>query len=133
MSRHVIRLALVVALASAGCQWHPDTSAPPGGGSSANEVSQAELEASGGRSLLDALTRTRMNFFQSRGVNTMYAASSDAWLVFRGGMVMGTIDVFEILRPEDVRYVRRISAVETYHKYGRQVSQGGFEIELARN
>ena len=35
-----------------------------------------------------------------------------------------------MLRPADVRVVRRLSAVDTYYKYGKQVTVGGLEIEL---
>jgi hypothetical protein len=35
-----------------------------------------------------------------------------------------------MLRPSDVRSVRRISATETYRRYGRNVSVAGFEVEL---
>jgi len=43
---------------------------------------------------------------------------------------MGEATVLRMLRPSDVRYVRRLSAVDTYYKYGKSVSVGGLEIEL---
>jgi len=46
---------------------------------------------------------------------------------------MGTINVLSMMRASDVRSVRRISATETYHRYGRNVSIGGLEVELVDN
>jgi len=51
--------------------------------------------------------------------------------VFRAGALMGTAESLRSLGVSDVRVVRRLSAVETWHKYGRRVSVGGFEVELA--
>ena len=45
-------------------------------------------------------------------------------------MLMGEVNILKMMRPSDVRVVRRISAVDTYYKYGRTVSIGGLEIEL---
>ena len=95
-----------------------------------NEVSGTELSASGATTLYDALVRTRRQYFAARGVNTMTLPASDAILVFRGGMLMGEINVLKMIRPSDVRVVRRLSAVDTFYKYGRQVSIGGIELEL---
>ena len=95
-----------------------------------NEVSGAELSATGATSLYDALIRTRRQYFTPRGVNTMLLPANDAILVFRGGMLMGEINVLKMLRPSDVRVVRRLSAVDTFYKYGKQVSIGGIELEL---
>ena len=60
----------------------------------------------------------------------MLIPPGDDILVFRGGMLMGEINVLKMLRPDDVRVVRRLSAVDTYYKYGKHVSVGGLEIEL---
>jgi len=95
-----------------------------------NEVSGAELAATGATTLYDALVRTRRQYFNTRGVSTAQRAPHDAILVFRGGMLMGEATVLRMLRPSDVRYVRRLSAVDTYYKYGKSVSVGGLEIEL---
>ena len=96
-------------------------------------VSQEELVASGGTSLYDALVRTRRNFFMSRGLTSINNPPADAMLVFRDGAIMGTLNVLSMLRATDVRSVRRISATETYHRYGRSVSVGGLEVELVDN
>jgi hypothetical protein len=93
-------------------------------------VTGAELVASGGSSLYDALARTRGNFFRARGLSSLTQPPSDAILVFRDGAIMGTITTLTMLRPSDVRSVRRISATETYRRYGRSVSVAGFEVEL---
>ena len=96
-------------------------------------VSQEELVASGASSLFDALVRTRRNFFISRGVSSLTNPPADAMLVFRDGAIMGTINVLSMMRASDVRSVRRLSATETYHRYGRTVSVGGLEVELVDN
>ena len=96
-------------------------------------VSQEELVASGGTSLYDALVRTRRNFFMSRGLTSINNPPADAMLVFRDGAIMRTLNVLSMLRATDVRSVRRISATETYHRYGRSVSVGGLEVELVDN
>ena len=96
-------------------------------------VSQEELVASGASSLFDALVRTRRNFFISRGMSSITNPPADAMLVFRDGAIMGTINVLSMLRASDVRSVRRLSATETYHRYGRTVSVGGLEVELVDN
>ena len=44
---------------------------------------------------------------------------------------MGTLTVLDMLTPSDVRAVRRIGVTETYQRYGRNVSVGGLEVELA--
>ena len=109
------------------------TPAPLGRLSVGDVVSQEELVASGGSSLYDALVRTRRNFFMSRGVTSINNPPADAMLVFRDGALMGTMNVLTMLRATDVRSVRRISAIETYHRYGRSVSVGGLEVELVDN
>ena len=95
-----------------------------------NEVSGSELSATGATTLYDALVRTRRQYFNARGATTMMLTPSDDILVFRAGMLMGEINVLKMLRPNDVRVVRRLSAVDTFYKYGRVVSIGGLEIEL---
>jgi hypothetical protein len=40
------------------------------------------------------------------------------------------MDVLQMLRPPDVRVVRRLTAGDTNYKYGKHVSVGGLEIEL---
>jgi hypothetical protein len=95
-----------------------------------NEVSGTELSASGATTLFDALVRTRRQYFAQRGATSMMLPTNDAILVFRGGMLMGEMDILKMLRPTDVRVVRRLSAVDTYYKYGKHVSVGGLEIEL---
>ena len=95
-----------------------------------NEVSGTELTASGATTLYDALVRTRRQYFAQRGATSMMLPANDAILVFRAGMLMGEMDVLKMLRPTDVRVVRRLTAVDTYYKYGKHVSVGGLEIEL---
>jgi hypothetical protein len=95
-----------------------------------NEVSGTELTASGATTLYDALIRTRRQYFNARGATTMLVRPTDDILVFRAGMLMGETNVLKMLRPTDVRVVRRLSAVDTYYKYGKVVSVGGIEIEL---
>jgi len=95
-----------------------------------NEVSGAELAATGATTLYDALVRTRRQYFNPRGVSTVQHAPHDDLLVFRAGMLMGEATILRMLRPSDVLFVRRLSAVDTYYKYGKTVSVGGLEIEL---
>ena len=95
-----------------------------------NEVSGSELTATGATTLYDALVRTRRQYFNARGATTMLLPQGDDILVFRGGMLMGEMNVLKMLRPTDVKFVRRLSAVDTYYKYGKHVSVGGLEIEL---
>ena len=96
-----------------------------------NEVAQAELTASGASSLYDALVRTRGLYFRGRGASSINNTPNDAILVFRGGALMGTLESLRMMRPSDVRFVRRLNPTETYHKYGRRVSVAGLELELA--
>lgn len=96
-----------------------------------NEVHQAELTASGASSLYDALARTRGLFFRQRGARSISNTPADTFLVFRGGALMGTTELLRMMRPSDVRFVRRLTPTETYHKYGRRVSVAGLEVELA--
>ena len=70
------------------------------------------------------------SFFSPRGVSSISNAPSDALLVFHDGQIMGTLTVLDMLKPSDVRAVRRIGVTETYHRYGRYVSVGGLEVEL---
>ena len=123
----VIVLAAAVMVLE-GCSLH----ATPARGTMAvaNEVDQAELAASGASSVYDALMRTRGLFFRQRGVSSLHATPTDAVLVFRGGALMGTIETLRMLRPADVRLVRRLSPIETFHKYGRRVGVAGIEVEL---
>jgi hypothetical protein len=95
-----------------------------------NEVSGTELSATGATTVYDALVRTRRQYFAARGATTMLRGPTDDILVFRGGMLMGEVNLLKMLRPSDVKLVRRISAVDTYYKYGRTVTVGGIEIEL---
>jgi len=128
----------VLSFAMLACYAHDpahDPAAPAALGpiSVGDVVSREELVASGGTSLYDALVRTRRNFFMSRGVTSINNPPADAMLVFRDGAIMGTLNVLSMLRATDVRSVRRISATETYHRYGRSVSVGGLEVELVDN
>jgi len=123
---------VLTALALAGCS----SAARPRPGMwsthvSGNPVSGYELDASGVSSLYDALVRTRAGFFSARGVSSLTNPPRDAILVFRAGMLMGDVDVLRMIRPSDVRVVRRLNSVETYNKYGRFVSVGGLELEFA--
>jgi hypothetical protein len=130
MRRHVARVITLVSAVMLfdGCRFHatPVRSAL----AVANEVDQAELAASGASSVYEALMRTRGLFFRQRGVSSLQATPMDAVLVFRSGALMGTIETLQTLRPADVRLVRRLSPMETYHKYGRRVSVAGIEVEL---
>ena len=129
-STRAIVLAVAV-LVFEGCRWHTVPVHSDSGLSAGNEVYQAELVASGASSLYDALVRTRGLYFNSRGTSSLVDPPSDAILVFRAGALMGTTESLRIMRASDVRVVRRLSAVETWRKYGRRVSVGGFEVELA--
>ena len=122
-------IALVIAvLALHGCRFHATERDAMSVG---NEVSQSELTASGASSLYDALVRTRGLFFRQRGASSINDSPTEAILVFRGGALMGTTESLRMMRPGDVRFVRRLTPVETYHKYGRRVAVAGLEIELA--
>jgi hypothetical protein len=129
MRRASLRIVRLVPAAwlCAACQWHR---AAPGEMSAGDTVSQSELTASGATSLYEALQRTRTMYFRPRGVSSINNVPFDAILVFRGGALMGTVDVLRSLRTSDVRLVKHLNAVETYHKYGRMVSIGGIEVEL---
>jgi hypothetical protein len=135
MPRLPLRVTTLVlsAFVSVGCA---SVAAPRVGGGAAdapmlgNQVSGAELTATGATNLYDALVRTRRQYFVARGVSTTQMAPRDDILVFRGGALMGEATLLKMLRPSDVRFVRRISAVDTYYKYGKSVSVGGLEIEL---
>jgi len=132
MSRLPMRVTTMVlsAFALVGCvSMHPSV-APADAPKIGNEVSGAELSASGATTLYDALVRTRRQYFSARGASSLTIPPRDDILVFRGGMLMGETTILRMLRPSDVRLVRRISAVDTYYKYGRNVSVGGLEIEL---
>jgi hypothetical protein len=124
-------LLVVLSLMMSACVAHdPAAHAMPIRVGVGDVVTGEELVASGASSLYDALARTRGNFFRSRGLSSLTNPPSDAILVFRGGALMGTVTTLMMLRPTDVRAVHRISATETYRRYGRNVSVAGFEVEL---
>lgn len=124
-------LVVMLALALPACYAHdPSLPAAPKRLGVGDVVSQDELVASGASSLHDALVRTRRQFFMPRGVTSISNTPPDALLVFHDGAVMGTLTVLDMLKPSDVRAVRRISATETFQRYGRYVSVGGLEVEL---
>lgn len=133
IARHRSRTMLVVMLSLTlpACYAHdPSQPAAPRRVGVRDVVSQDELVASGATSLRDALVRTRGQFFMPRGVTSISNTPPDAILVFHDGAVMGTLTVLDMLKPSDVRAVRRISATETFQRYGRYVSVGGLEVEL---
>ena len=124
-------VVLSLSLMLAACQAHdPSRLATPERIGVGDVVSHDELVASGASSLRDALVRTRRTFFTPRGVSSISHPPADALLVFHNGAVMGTLTVLDMLKPADVRAVRRIGVTETYHRYGRYVSVGGLEVEL---
>ena len=134
--RHRLRMVLlaVLALALPACVAHdPARTAAVGRIGVGDVVSGDELVASGASSLYDALVRTRRNFFVARGMTSFANPPADAMLVFRDGALMGTVNVLSMMRATDVRAVRRISATETFHRYGRTVAVGGLEVELVDN
>ena len=127
-------LLILLSLMMPACYAHgPATHAMPLRVGVGDVVTGEELVASGASSLYDALVRTRGNFFRSRGLSSLTSPPTDAILVFRDGAIMGTITTLSMLRPSDVRSVRRISASETYRRYGRNVSVAGLEVELAND
>jgi hypothetical protein len=129
--RSRMMLVVMLSLALPACRAHvPSPSVVPGRLGVGDVVSHDELVASGASSLRDALVRTRRHFFTPRGVRSIVNPPADAILVFHDGAVMGTHTVLDMLRPTDVRAVRRIGVTETYHRYGRYVSVGGLEVEL---
>jgi hypothetical protein len=133
IARHRSRtmLAVLCLLALTACHAHdPSRAATSGRVAVGDVVSSDELVASGATSLRDALVRTRRHFFTPRGRTSIDKSPADAILVFHDGAVMGTHTVLDMLRPADVRAVRRIGVTETYHRYGRHVSVGGLEVEL---
>ena len=119
---------LLAVVAASGCRPHKTSASAPLLG---NEVGRAELTASGASSLYEALFRTRRLFFQSRGASSLIDVQSDAILVFRRGALIGTAESLRTFRPGDVHFVRRLTPVETYQKYGRRVAVAGLELELA--
>lgn len=124
-------LVVMLSLMLPACYAHdPSLPAAPKRLGVGDVVSQDELVASGASSLRDALVRTRRQFFTPRGVSSLSNTPPDALLVFHDGAVMGTLTVLDMLKPSDVRAVRRISATETFQRYGRYVSVGGLEVEL---
>jgi hypothetical protein len=123
----VVELLLVSSF-SVGCQWHR---APSESVALGNEVSQAELTATGATSLYEALQRSRMRYFRPRGMVSFYNVPLDGILVFRDGALMGTVEVLKTMRSTDVVMVRHLTSVETRAKYGRNVSIGGLEVVLA--
>jgi hypothetical protein len=124
-------LLVVLSLALPACYAHdPATPSPLGRRSAGDFVSHDELVATGATSLRDALVRTRGQFFTPRGISSISNPPADAILVFHDGAIMGTITVLDMLKPSDVRAVRRIGVTETFHRYGRYVSTGGLEVEL---
>src|SRR5215203_932540 len=125
IARHRSRTILLVllSLSLTACYAHdPSRLAMPGRRGVGDVVSHDELVASGASSLRDALVRTRWQFFSPRGISSISNAPSDALLVFHNGAVMGTLTVLDMLKPSDVRAVRRIGVTETFHRYGRYVS-----------
>ena len=125
---------IVLSLMTAACYAHdPATHAAPARVGVGDVVMREELVASGASSLYDALVRTRGNFFRTRGVSSLTNPPADAILVFRAGAIMGTSNVLSMLRPSDVRFVRRITASETYRRYGRNVSVAGLAVELVND
>jgi hypothetical protein len=128
-TRLVVMLSLSLTLAA--CQAHdPSRLATPGRIGVGDLVTHDELVASGATSLRDALVRTRRRFLTSRGVSSINNPPADSILVFHNGSIMGTLTVLDMLKPGDVRAVRRIGVTETFHRYGRFVSVGGLEVEL---
>ena len=124
-------LMVMLSLALSACHAHvPSPFVAPGRLGVGDVVSRDELVASGATSLRDALVRTRRHFFTPRGRTSIHNPPADAILVFHDGVVMGTLTVLDMLKPGDVRAVRRIGVTETYHRYGRYVSVGGLEVEL---
>jgi hypothetical protein len=124
-------LVVMLSLMLPACYAHdPSRSATPRRLGVGDFVGQDELVATGASSLRDALVRTRRQFFTPRGVSSISNPPADALLVFHEGAVMGTLTVLDMLKPSDVRAVRRLSATETFQRYGRYVSVGGLEVEL---
>jgi len=119
---------LLVSSFSAGCQWH---NVPRESDRVGNEVSQAELTATGATSLFDALQRSRMRYFRPRGIASFSNGPLEGMLVFRDGALMGSVEVLKTMRSTDVVMVRHLNSVETWAKYGRNVAIGGLEVELA--
>jgi hypothetical protein len=72
-----------------------------------------------------------MRYFRPRGMASFRNVPPDGMLVFRDGVLMGSVEVLKSMRSTDVVMVRHLNAVETWAKYGRNVSIGGLEVELA--
>ena len=93
-------------------------------------ISRAELRTAGGGTLFEVVRKVRPAFLAYRGATSINTPPSAAVLVVVDGIPLGDADVLRTIQASDVFQVRRLTAVETYQKYGRSVSIGGLEVVL---
>lgn len=111
-------LLLTVMLVAGAC-----ASAGTGGGGSANVLTAADLEASGGEPLYDTLERIRPQWLVTRSGQPNPVVLIDG--VQSGGM--GTMRTLTSGSVEEIRYIRPEAAAS---RFGRGFEGGAFEITL---
>ena len=95
-----------------------------------NEVSGTELTATGATTVYDALVRTRRQYFAPRGATTMLPGPTTTSWSSAAACSWERSTCSRCCARATCDVVRRLSAVDTYYKYGNTVSVGGLEIEL---
>jgi len=95
-----------------------------------NVVSYAQLQQTTRTTLFDALRGIHPEYFIPRGRISINNIPGTSLLVYSKGMLMGETDVLSWIPVSEVAAVRRLSAVETFHKYGRTTAAGALEIDF---
>ncbi|MEO8564158.1 MAG: hypothetical protein ABI601_18910 [bacterium] len=119
----ILRIALVTC-ALAACT-HARQS---GAGSSENIITEQEIDASGGMSVLDVIQKVRRNMLTNRGKTTLIGASPSLPSVFLDGVHFGEVGSLRTISARQVSTIRLYRAWEAQQKYGNGYVGGVIEV-----
>lgn len=118
-----LRIALLAySLASCTHRSQPES------GSSENIITEQEIDASGGISVLDVIQKVRRNMLTNRGKTTLIGASPSLPSVFLDGVHFGEVGSLRNISARQASTIRLYRAWEAQQKYGNGYVGGVIEV-----
>jgi outer membrane cobalamin receptor len=97
-------------------------------GSGENIITEQEIDASGGMSVLDVIQKVRRNMLTNRGKTTLIGASPSLPSVFLDGVHFGEVGSLRSISARQVSMIRLYRAWEAQQKYGNGYVGGVIEV-----
>jgi hypothetical protein len=120
-----IRLAVLLVLALAACSR---ASQANGAAAGDNVITEQQIEASGGITVLDVIQKVRRNFLTNRGKTTLIGSSPSLPSVFLDGVHFGEVQSLRNISARQVSTIRLYRAWEAQQKFGNGYVGGVIEV-----